>query len=125
MRGAKADRDDEWRVYLWTWPIPENRMRPTEQQIEKCFDRGIKSGAVCQSLITIADTFTVPPTDEWFMKGKSICCTTEAREFRYLLRDGEHATVLTLELAAVRPCGGFVLRGALWQACVVRRLFIL
>ncbi len=31
----------------------------------------------------------------------------------------------TLKLAAVRPCGGLVYRGALWQACVVRRLFIL
>lgn len=30
-----------------------------------------------------------------------------------------------VELATVRPCGGLVLRGALWQACVVRRLFIL
>ncbi len=30
-----------------------------------------------------------------------------------------------VELAAVRPCGGFVYRGELWQACVVRRLFIL
>jgi hypothetical protein len=30
-----------------------------------------------------------------------------------------------VELAAVRPCGGLVYRGELWQACVVRRLFIL
>jgi hypothetical protein len=28
---------------------------------------------------------------------------------------------LTLELAAVRPCGGFVYRGALRQACVLGR----
>jgi len=33
--------------------------------------------------------------------------------------------VYNVELAAVRPCGGVVLRGALRQACVVRRLFIL
>ncbi len=37
----------------------------------------------------------------------------------------ERKKTTNVELAAVRPCGGFVLRGALRQACVVRRLFIL